>query len=55
MNQRSIDILIDDKIIIELDGEGHYFHQSKEVNFETAFRNLHLLLVGYKMIVINIF
>ncbi len=50
-----MDILIDDEIAVEVDGQGHYNPLTNELNTETTFRNMHLLLSGYKLVVISMF
>jgi very-short-patch-repair endonuclease len=51
---RYVDFLVDD-IIIECDGDYHFDLHKMDYNESTQFRNLHLLLSGYKLLIFNIF
>ena len=50
-----MDILINNEIVLELDGEGHYMFLTNEIIPETSTRNLQLLLSGYKLVIISMF
>lgn len=52
---RFVDFLLEDNIIIEIDGDYHFNVHKMEYNENTQFRNLHLLLSGYRLILLNIF
>ena len=52
---RSVDFLLEGKVILECDGDYHYNMHRMEYNMETEFRNLHLALSGYQLITVNIF
>lgn len=49
-----MDFLLDD-IIIECDGDHHFDLHTMDYNETTHFRNLHLLLSGYRLLIVNIF
>lgn len=51
---RFIDFLIEDRIILELDGMHHFHPFYFEDKDTTTYRNLHMLLAGYRLIVISI-
>lgn len=50
-----MDFLIEGNIVIECDGDHHFNMHSMDYDEGTQFRNLHILLLGYKLILINIF
>lgn len=52
---RYVDILISDNIVLECDGDYHFNIHKMEYNVDSHFRNMHLLLSGYRLILINIF
>lgn len=54
MCSRFIDFLLEDKVIIEIDGMHHVYPYYYENNDITIYRNMHLLLAGYRVIVISI-
>lgn len=51
---RYVDFLVDD-IVIECDGDHHFDLHTMDYNETTHFRNLHLLLSGYRLLIVNIF
>lgn len=50
-----IDFLIEDRIILEIDGMHHFRLGSMEPTDKTQMRNAHLILKGYQMIVVNVY
>ena len=54
VSSRYIDFLLEDNIIIEIDGMHHFQNYYFENDDVTAYRNLHLLLAGYKIIIMSI-
>lgn len=52
---RVIDFVLADNILLEVDGIFHYEPRSLRTNDSTNFRNLHLILSGYKLMTISIY
>ena len=52
---RYVDFLIGDNILLEMDGIHHFGLTSIEMTDKCHARNLHLLLKGYKMAIVNIY
>jgi very-short-patch-repair endonuclease len=55
VSSRFIDFLIEDDIILEVDGLHHFCLNSLQLTDKTQARNVHLLLKGYRMMMINIY
>ena len=51
---KRVDYMINDNIIIELDGDVHIDFNTMEDKESTAFRNLLFLCGGYRMMIISI-
>jgi very-short-patch-repair endonuclease len=55
ISNRFIDFIIEDNIILELDGTIHTYPFHFENDDVTCYRNLHLVLAGYRLVVISIY
>jgi very-short-patch-repair endonuclease len=52
---RVVDFALPDKMLLEVDGIFHYEARTLRTNDWTNFRNLHLVLSGYKLMTISIY
>lgn len=52
---RYVDFLLEDGIVLELDGKMHMNTREMEMDSATEFRNMHLVLSGHRLVTINIY
>lgn len=55
ISNRFVDFLFEENIILEMDGRHHYHYVHFESDSNTDVRNMHLVLAGYRIIVISIY